>query len=49
MDKHIQPAPSMMFLVYDDPSRIVYDDHSSVEKWSMMIPLKCKNDHHRQS
>ena len=27
----VQPAPSMTFLVDDDPSKMVYDDHSSTE------------------
>ncbi len=36
---YIQPGPSMMLLVYDDPSKIVNDDHSSANKRSMMILL----------
>ena len=27
--KHLQPGPLMTFQVYDDPSKMVYDDHSS--------------------
>ena len=24
----VQPAPSMMFYVYNDPSKMVYNDHT---------------------
>ena len=30
--KHLQTGPSMTFKVYDDHSKMVYDDHSSTEK-----------------
>ena len=34
---------SMTFQVYDNPSKMVYDNHSSIEKWFMIIlisPIK---------
>ena len=50
--KDIQPAPSMTFLVYNNPSKMGYNDHSRMvsndphqyrkreAQWFIMIPLK---------
>ena len=36
--RNVQPAPSMTFLVDDDPSKMVYDDHSTTEKYRKTLP-----------
>ena len=44
--EHVQPAPSMMFQIYSDPSKMVYSDPFQYRKLDHYKPFQ--KDHYKR-